>query len=106
MTDLTDSDLRKNSFVFYRGFSDAIDELPDAEQLQMYRAIKNYALDKQEPNFTGEAKRFFMLIKPQLDANYKKFVNGHKGGAPKGNKNAQKNNRKTTKNNQKQPKTT
>ena len=53
------------------------------------------------------------LIKPQLEANNQKYINGLKGGAPKGNQNAKKekeqpkNNQKTTeeqpKNNQKQP---
>ena len=53
------------------------------------------------------------LIKPQLEANNQKYINGLKGGAPKGNQNAKKgkeqpkNNQETTeeqpKNNQKQP---
>ena len=47
----------------------------------------------------------FLLIKPQIISNFKKFINGTKGkeygvlgGAPEGNKNASKNNPKTTPN--------
>jgi hypothetical protein len=72
----------KNSFIFYKSFSDAIDSLPEAEQLQVYRAIKEYALNGVEIELGGIAKGFFTLIKPQIDANNKKYENGAKGGRP------------------------
>ena len=45
-------------------------------------------------------------MKPQIDANNRRYENGKKGGAPVGNSNAAKKEKqpKTTKNNQKQPK--
>lgn len=101
---------KKDSFVFYRSFQDAIDGLDESEQLLIYRAIANYALDKKEPNLEGFAKVVFTLIRPQIDANWRKHENGKKGakygilgGAPRGNKNATKqkqplNNDKTTPN--------
>jgi hypothetical protein len=71
----------KNSFIFYRSFSEAIDNLPEDEQLQIYRAIKEYALNGIETELSsGTAKGFFVLIKPQLEANNKKYRNGLKGG--------------------------
>lgn len=101
---------KKDSFVFYRSFQDAINGLDESDQLIIYRAIANYALDKTEPNLERFAKVVFTLIKPQIDANWRKHENGKKGakygklgGAPKGNKNATKqkqplNNGKTTPN--------
>jgi hypothetical protein len=70
----------KNSFVFYRSFAEAIDELPDDEQLKLYRAIKEYALNGTVPELSGTEKAIFILIKPQLYANNMKYENGRKGG--------------------------
>jgi len=35
------------------------------------------------PSLTGISKAVFLLIKPQLDANIRRFENGSKGGRPK-----------------------
>lgn len=78
----------RNSFVFYRSFYEATSELPKEDRLELFDAIINYGLNGTEPHFTDIKKSFFMLIKPTLDANRKKYENGLKGGAPKGNKNA------------------
>mgnify|MGYP003370427161 CR=1 FL=1 len=77
----------RDSFIFYKSFQQAIDEAPEEEQLAIYRAISYYALYKTEPSLTGLAKVAWVLIKPQLDANWRRYENGCKGGAPKGNKN-------------------
>lgn len=45
----------------------------------------------------------FNFIKPQIDRNNRRYENGKKGGAPKGNTNAGKPVKKQPKNNQKQP---
>lgn len=94
--------MKKDSFVFYRSFADAMLELPETEQLAMFLAITYYGLDKDNPTFTSSASRMmWALIQPQLDANWRRYENGCKGGAPIGNKNAlkkqPKNNLKTTK---------
>lgn len=91
---------QRESFVFYRSFFEAIEEVEPQDQLPIYRAIAMYALDRKEPKLTGFAKVLWRLIKPQIDANWARFENGCKGGAPIGNKNAEKNNQKTT---EKQP---
>lgn len=94
----------RDSFIFYRSFQDAIDACSQEDQLTIYKAIANYALDRKEPELSGVAKVCWVLIKPQLDANWKRYDNGckggdygSKGGAPKGNRNAYKG--KTTPNN-------
>lgn len=77
----------RNSFVFYKSFQQAIDEAPESEQLAIYRAISYYAQYRKEADLTGLAKIAWLLIKPQLDANWKRYENGCKGGAPAGNTN-------------------
>ena len=69
----------KDSFVFYRSFAEAIDDLPDEQQLIVYRAIKEYALNGIEIELNGIAKSFWKLIKPQLLANNRRYNNGTKG---------------------------
>ena len=101
----------RNSFVFYRSFNEAMEELSENDQLVLYRAIVGYGLDSREPSFNSSYLRMaWKLIKPQLDANWKRYNNGCKGkefgkrgGAPKGNKNATKT---TPKQPQDNPKTT
>lgn len=82
----------KESFVFYRSFADSINFLPTNLQLPLYKAITAYALDLEEPDFSTCADRYVLEalwagIKPQLDANYQRYLNGCKGGAPKGSRN-------------------
>lgn len=102
----------RESFVFYRSFFLSVDRLPEDMQLPLYRAIAQYALDRIEPDFSSSRYLQFIEaiwdgIRPQLDANYRRFVNGCKGGAPKGSannpngrrgKNKPKTNRELTKN--------
>lgn len=90
---------QRESFIFYRSFLESIEEAQPEEQLQLYRAIALYALNHEEPKLKGLVKSVWLAIKPQLDANFKRYLNGKKGGAPRGNSNA----RKQPKNNQKQP---
>ena len=90
----------RESFVFYRSFYDAINKCPADSRLVLYEAITRYALDGIEPRFEGILDLVWTLVKPQLDANWKRYLNGFKGGAPVGNQNAvkqPKNNQKTTK---------
>lgn len=73
-------ELKRDSFVFYRSFFEAIKGLPKEDQCLMFGAIADYSLDQIEPNLTGINKVVWTLIKPQLDANTKRFINGEKGG--------------------------
>ena len=87
----------RDSFVFYRSFYEAIEDLDIETQWLIFKAIVEYGLDGVLPEIDGVAKAVFLMAKPQLDANYRRYANGKKGGAPKGNQNARK------KNNLKQP---
>ena len=68
--------MARDSFIFYRSFYEAIREVPAEAQLQIYKAISIYALEQEEIELSGIAKAIFSLVKPQLDANYKKYENG------------------------------
>ncbi len=80
---------KKDSFIFYRSFFEAINDLPDESQLIVYRAVSSYALNFREPKLKGLSKTIFTLIYPQLKANNQRYINGlkgaghgHKGGRP------------------------
>lgn len=93
--------MEKNSFIFYKSFKEAIDLCPADVKLSIYEAIAEYALTEQEPTITNPYGLLcWKLIRPQLEANWRRYKNGQNGGAPKGNRNAAKpqptNNRETT----------
>lgn len=69
----------------YRSFYEALSELPDEQRLRLYDAIMRYSLDGIEPQLTGLDSAVFKLIKPQIDANSKRYENGKKGGRPEKN---------------------
>lgn len=74
----------RDSFVFYRSFYDAIKDLPRDVQGEIYTAIMEYSLyGKETDNLKPIARSVFILMKPQIDVNNKRFENGKKGGRPK-----------------------
>lgn len=90
----------KNSYIFYRSFYESIQNLPKNKRLDLYDAICELALNDNELELSGVQKTIFTLIKPQIQANNKRYINGKKGGAPLGNCNAKKATKKQPKNNQ------
>lgn len=68
-------------FIFYRSFYEAIADLPEANQLELYRAIFELSLNENEPQLTGISKTVFTLIRPQIIANNQRFKNGTKAKA-------------------------
>ena len=68
----------RDSFIFYRSFYEAINHLPEDQQLQIYKAISSYSLDFKDVNLEGIPNAIFTLIKPQLEANRKRYLNGIK----------------------------
>ena len=89
--------MKRDSFVFYKSFYDSIKELDPKDQVQIYDAIFKYQFEGNDIELKGVCKSIFTLIIPQLEANNKRYINGCKGGAPKGNQNATKKQPKTTK---------
>ena len=65
----------RDSMIFYGSFYEAISCLPDAEQLTLYRAIMEYGLKGTQPELSGVALGMFLLMKPQIEANNRRFEN-------------------------------
>lgn len=72
----------RDSVVFYRSFWEAIKQLPEKERLESLTAILEYGLDETEPKSAGVASAMFLMAKPQIDANNRRYQNGTKGGRP------------------------
>lgn len=73
----------RDSVVFYRSFYEAIKDLPEEQFAACCRAIIEYGLDEIIIDSPGIAKSIFMMAKPQIDANNKRYINGTKGGRPR-----------------------
>lgn len=75
-------DAVRKSFSFFVSYIEAVEELPEKEQLATLKAIIKYALyDKEPENFKGIKQAVFLLVKPTLDASKKKSANGKQGGS-------------------------
>lgn len=87
---------KRDHFTFFRSFQEAIDQCQEKEQLALYKAIVNYALDGKEPSFENPLLRLaWTLIKPNLHNGWVRSRNGRKAEGVskpgmKGNKNASK----------------
>jgi hypothetical protein len=73
---MTTQTKNRDSFIFYRSFFSATKCLNQVEKAQLFDAICSYALDNGIGELNGTAQGMFELIKPQLDANRKRFENG------------------------------
>ena len=86
--------MERNSFVFYLSFYEALEHLQGESYIRVMKAVMRYAFFGEEPTgLEGPEKMAYILIKPQLDANNRRFENGKKGaeygkrgGRPRKNK--------------------
>jgi len=88
--------MKRDSFVFYRSFYEAVKELPKEERLEVMDAMIEYAINGKKPELKGVSSAIFTLMKPQIDSNNKRFKNGKNGGRPKTYKEKPKRNQKRT----------
>lgn len=73
-----------NSFIFYDSFFNASKFIADDKlRLEYLDSIMLYGLDRETSELSPTIQGMFELIKPQLDANYKRRMDGQKGGRPK-----------------------
>lgn len=69
----------KESFIFYRSFYEALKELSKEDRVEIIDAICELALNETEVELKGGIqKAMFALMKPQIEANNKRYVNGCK----------------------------
>lgn len=73
----------RDGFVFYRSFYESFSDLSKKDKLVLFDALCNYALNDIEPELSGVPAAMFKLLKPQVDANNRRYENGKKGGRPK-----------------------
>lgn len=70
----------RDSVIIYRSFYEAIKEIPNENQAEVWRSIFEYSLNSVDPILTGISKTVFTLIKPQIDANIKRRERGKENG--------------------------
>tara|TARA_R100000655_G_scaffold110111_1_gene167729 strand:- start:2248 stop:2808 length:561 start_codon:yes stop_codon:yes gene_type:complete len=70
--------MKRDSFIFYRSFFEASKHLNTEQKSDLFSAICSYSLDNEEIELDDMCSAMFSLIKPQLEANYKRWQNGCK----------------------------
>lgn len=70
----------RESFIFYRSFYEALEGMDKESQADCLMTLARYALTGETGDMTPVVRMFFMMAKPQIDANNKRFENGCKGG--------------------------
>ena len=107
MESRTDNDKKAiGYFPFLVTYRDAIDELEEKDQLELYKAITDYGLYMVEPQTSNAVVRaVFKVLKPLLDRSHTNRMNGKQGGGKKGNQNARKTSEKRAKTSEKRAKT-
>jgi len=70
--------MERDSMIIYRSFYEAIKELPKENQADVWTAVYELGLNGKRIELNGISKTIFILISPQLEANYKKYLNGIK----------------------------
>lgn len=71
--------MQRDSFIFYRSFFEASKPLSTEQKAALFDTICTFALDHEDKqNDDPIVNAMFSLIKPQLEANYTRFLNGKK----------------------------
>ena len=69
----------RDSFIFYRSFYEALQNVPKKNRAEVYEAVFAYAFESREPSLSGVTRALWELIRPQLDASQKRYDNAKKG---------------------------
>lgn len=70
-------------YIYYPSFHEAMKDLPAEQFKECQLALNEYALFGKEVEMSPVARMFFNLVKPQIDANNRRYENGKKGGRPR-----------------------
>ena len=71
--------MNRESMVFYRSFMEATDSLEAKQYKKVIQMVLHYAMNGEVPEEKGVEYSLFTLMKPQIDANNKRYENGKKG---------------------------
>ncbi len=75
--------MKRDSVVIYKSFINALEGFDDKTKCKILLTVINYGLEGEIGELSGVEKAVFTLIKPQIDANNKRYENSLKGGRPK-----------------------
>jgi hypothetical protein len=70
--------MKRDNMIIYRSFYEAIKELKPIDQVKIWEALYELGLNGIEIELMGIQKTIFTLIKPQIEANIKRYENGKK----------------------------
>ncbi len=72
--------MERESFVFYKSFGEVAKSLSDQDRLFFYDRVIKYALRGEDEKKDWITETLFVLVKPQLDSNNKKYKDWNKWG--------------------------
>ena len=86
-----------DGFTFFVSYYEGLKQVPEEHRLEAYEAIMDYVFEGVEPSDDASpwVQIVFRMAQPTIDNGLISKENGKKGGAPKGNKNAQKSEKTT-----------
>ena len=68
--------VKRDTFIIYRSFYESMTPLEDSLKLKLYEAICEFSLNGEDIELEGVAASLFMLMRPILEANNKRYLNG------------------------------
>lgn len=68
--------MKRDNMIVYRSFYEAIIDLPSKNQAEVWKAVFELGLYGNQVELTGISNTIFKLIKPQIEANIKRYENG------------------------------
>ena len=72
--------MERDSMVFYRSFMESMDDLEPEIYKSTMQMVLHYAMDGEATEGGAIERALFSLIKPQIDANNRKYASGKQGG--------------------------
>lgn len=77
--------IKRDTFILYRSFYESVQWLDKNIIADVFTAICEYSLNGKEIELEWISKNIFILIKPQLEANNRKYLNWKQGWRPEKN---------------------
>jgi hypothetical protein len=71
-------DLKRDTFIIYRSFYEAMKPFDDSVKAKLFDAMCEFSLNGEDVELEGVAASLFMLMRPNLEANNKRYLNGSK----------------------------